>query len=516
MSDARLAPVPFLVALWQEAIAAQSLWLIGLVATIAVLSRVLKTHRLRLRALGFLFSVHLVLLALAAGFAGVGAAVAADFRIPAWVCGAVCFVGCGSALLFNVLLPRLGVRVPRIVEDVMVGILSVVTGVMVAGRSGVNLSGLIATSAVFTAMLGFSLQDVIGNVAGGLALQVDNSVEVGDWIRVNDVVGRVVDIRWRYTSVETRNWETVLLPNALLMKSQVTVLGRRQGQPKLWRRWVYFSVDWRHQPSEVIEAVQNAVRGAGIEHVAEEPAAQCVLMDMTESAGKYAVRYWLTDLASDDPTDSEVRNRVYFALHRAGMRPAIPAHALFVHEEDQTREAVKTQKQLARRRALLGRVDLFGGLAETERDEIASQLKYAPFARGELMTRQGAEAHWLYLVEEGQASVHVRDGSLEKEVARLGEGSFFGEMSLLTGAPRSATVVADTDVECFRLDKAAFQRVLERRPEIAGQLAALLSRRQTELNSARVGLDAEATRLQQAKNERDLLNRIRAFFSLKG
>ncbi len=80
--------------------------------------------------------------------------------------------------------------------------------------------------------MGFSLQDVISNVAGGLALQVDNSIEVGDWVKFNDVAGKVVEIRWRYTAIETRNWETVLVPNSQVMKSQVLVLGRRTGQPR--------------------------------------------------------------------------------------------------------------------------------------------------------------------------------------------------------------------------------------------------------------------------------------------
>ena len=100
------------------------------------------------------------------------------------------------------------------------------------------------TSAVITAVIALALQDTLGNVIGGLALQTDESIQVDDWIKVGDVNGRVVDIRWRYTAIETRNGETVLIPNGVLLKGQVMVLGRRQGKPRQWRRWVYFQVDY--------------------------------------------------------------------------------------------------------------------------------------------------------------------------------------------------------------------------------------------------------------------------------
>ncbi len=503
----------FFEVLWSEAVVAKTTWLLGL-SVLLLFARSLALERPRFKSLVFFLATHLVLLFATAGLTVSGSHLAPDFRTPTWVFGAVAMVDAGSALLFAVVLPRVRLGVPRIVQDVLVAILSIVVAVGVASRAGVNLSGLIATSAVATAMLGFSLQDVIANVAGGLALQVDTSIEVGDWIKVNDVTGKVVEIRWRYTAIETRNWETVLIPNSMLMKSQVTVLGRRRGAPRLWRRWVWFSVDWRHQPSDVIEAIQGAVRGAKILHVAEEPAPNVVFMDMVDSVGRYALRYYLSDLAIDDPTDSEVRTRIYFALQRAGMSAAIPAHALFVTQESSDRTASKQKRELVRRKRMLEGCELFAAMSDEERGQLAAGLRYAPFTGGEAMTRQGAEAHWLYLIEDGTARVLVSDAGLEKEVAKLGRGSFFGEMSLLTGERRSATVVAEGDVECYRLDKASFQAVLEKRPKLAEDLAALLSRRKVELEAVRKGLDAESARRSQEREERDLLGRIRSFFRL--
>ncbi len=508
----------FFETLAAQAVEARTPWILGALLLAVPLVRRFAQDKPRLRAVVVFAFLHVISLLVSAGFGAAGSEFHEFLRMPCWVFGAVSFVGVTATLLFSVLLPRVKLAVPQIVQDVAVALLSVVAAVTVAGRAGVNLSGLIATSAVLTAVLGFSLQDTIANLAGGLGLQTDNSIEVGDWIRIGtqptELNGRVVSIRWRYTAIETRNWETVLVPNRVLMNSSVMVLGRRSGQPRQWRRWVHFHVDFRSQPGDVIDVAQAAVRGAKLDGVAKDPAPNCVMTDMAESYGRYAVRYWLTELAADDPTDSQVRQVIYFALEGAGMKPALPAHAVFLTEETEDRATSKSQKQLARRRRVLEVIPIFAPLSEEEKQQLASSMKYAPFARGEVMTRQGADAHWLYLLEEGRASVRVSDGVTEKEVGQFTDGSFFGEMSLLTGEPRSATVVAESEVECFRLDKAAFQRVIQKRPEVMKEVAALLAARRVTLAAAREGLDAETERARQKSDEVALLDRMMRFFGL--
>lgn len=504
----------FLETLWAEALRAHTPWLV-LVVAIAFVSKLVAIDKPRFKALFFFLAGHLVGLVATTAFDVAGSNLDEVLRTPTWVFSAAGFVGAGAVLLFSVVLPRVRLHTPLIVQDVVVAIGMVAASVGVLSRAGVNLEGLIATSAVFTAVLGFSLQDVIGNIAGGLALQVDSSLDEGDWIKVGDVVGKVVEIRWRHTAVETRNWETVLIPNTVMTKSNVIILGRRRGQQSLWRRWVYFNVDWRFPPGDVIAAVQTAVRAAQIERVAKEPLPNVVLMEMSESYGRYAVRYWLTDLAVDDPTDSDVRACVYSALQRADMSLALPAHAVFVTEDTQDKKASKTEKKLARRRKLLDALELFSALSDEERDAMAKELRFAPFSKGEVMTRQGDPAHWLYLVEEGSATVRVSDGQNEREVAQLSGPCVFGEMSLLTGDVRSATVVAASEVDCFRLDKEAFRRVLKARPQLTEQLATLLTKRKVELQAAKEGLSADAARERANREANALLTRIRSFFALE-
>ncbi|MCC7535457.1 MAG: mechanosensitive ion channel [Deltaproteobacteria bacterium] len=498
---------------------ARESWTPWIVLTAVVSVLVVDRHRdhgrRSVRTTLVLVVVHLLLLVAAGAVRAYSGSPHRDLRLTCVLTGALCAVIAVGGFVFQGVLPRLHVRSPRILQDVAVVVVGSVTALVVASRAGLDLSSIVATSAVLTAVIGLSLQDTLGNIVGGVALQTDDSLNVGDWVRVGDVSGRIVDMRWRYTAIETRNWETVVIPNSTLVKTQVVVLGRRQGKPLQWRRWVWFNVDYRFPPSDVIEAVDRGLQKAAIPNVALEPAAHAILMDFADSWGRYAVRYWLTDIALDDPTDSAVRQRIYFALKRAGIALSIPAHAVFVTEESRERVAEKMREDADRRLAAITSLPLFKDLAEEERVALASSLRYAPFARGEALTVQGAKAHWLYIVTRGECAVRIRVGDDEREVARIGAGQFFGEMSLLTGAERSATVVATTDVECWRLDRSAFSALLAQRPHLADVVAGELARRQDELEDVKEHLGAEARARRMASQKQHFASRIRAFFGLE-
>lgn len=424
----------------------------------------------------------------------------------------------GGLLIFRWLLPMLRLAPPRILEDMAVIAAYAVWGLIRLRYAGLDLSGIIATSAVITAVIAFSMQDTLGNILGGIALQLDESLKVGDWIKVDDVSGRVVDIRWRSTSVETRNWETVVIPNSQLMKGKFLVLGRRQGQPEQWRRWVWFNVPYAVPPARVIEVVEKALRIADIPRMAKEPQPNCVMMDFSDSAARYAVRYWLTDFAADDPTDSAVRVHVFAALARAGIAPAVPEQYLRIEKESEKLEALRRGRELQRRVDFLRRIDLFRVLTEEELRQIAEALIYAPFANGDVITRQGAIAHWLYILTQGRVEVMLTapDGS-QSHLAHIDaddEVGFFGEMGLMTGEPRSATVIARSDVVCYRLDKVAFESVVQARPAIAEEISQVMANRKYRLDSLRQELDEHARTAHVTRQQSEMLGKIRRFFRL--
>ena len=419
-----------------------------------------------------------------------------------------------SVVVFDVALSAIHIRPPRILRDLLLASAYIVIAFILLSRSGFDLTGIVATSAVITAVIGFSLADTLGNIMGGMALQMEHTINVGDWVRIDQLEGRVKEIRWRQTSIETRDWDTIVFPNSFLMRGRVTLLGHRTDEARQHRQWVYFNVDFRYAPTDVIKAVEAALCAEPIPRVAREPAPHCLVMDFKDSYAAYAARYWLTDLAQTDPTDSLVRSRIYSALRRAGIPLSIPARSIFVTEETEKRRARKQGEEIDHRIEALKHVELFSKLTDEERRELAARLKVAPFVSGEALTKQGAEAHWLYIIIEGKAEVNVAVDGRTERVASIGEGDFFGEMGMMTGEPRKATVAALTDMLCYRLDKASFQEIIKHRPEIAEDISHLLASRGVELEAVREELSEEAKRLRMKKAQTDLLDRIREFFRL--
>jgi small-conductance mechanosensitive channel len=416
--------------------------------------------------------------------------------------------------LFRLLLPVMGRALPRIVEDVVILVLYVIYGFAQLRGAGVDLSSIVTTSAILTAVIAFAMQDTLGNLLGGISIQIDNTVQVGDWVRVDDISGQVRDIRWRSTLIETRNWETLVIPNSAIMKGRVAILGKREGKPLQWRRALRFMVDPGVPPARVMAIVNEEMREGPIANVARMPAPTTVLHGFVYGNLEYELRYFLTDLLEDEMTDSMVRVHLFASLQRAGIRIAEEQRTVHAVSRDEAHADAVRKREVGRRLEMLSGVDLFSVLSEDEMNELAERLQYAPFARGDIITKQGNVPHWLYIVGFGEVEVRYEPPhGAPHVVSTLRAGQFFGEMALLTGEARSATVVARTDVECYRLDVKSFQTLLLRRPEIAAGMSRVIAARRPELDKVRELFSAQPA--PAALEQADLLTRIRRFFGLR-
>jgi CRP-like cAMP-binding protein/small-conductance mechanosensitive channel len=446
----------------------------------------------------------------------------AAFAIAAETLEILLVINLAALALFDFLLHLVGWDYPDILHDIVVGAAYLVAFGWLMHRVGFDFTSIVATSAVVTAVIGLSLQATLGNIVGGISLQLDDSIQEGDWIELESKMQGVIrQIRWRHTVIETRDWDTLIVPNSQLLTQSIKVLGKRGGETTHHRMWVHFSVDFRYPPAEVVRVVNDALQSASIANVAAMPKAHCICYDFAkehkESFALYAVRYWIVDLNIDDPTSSLVRERIYTALRRAQIPLALPAATIFVSQDDPEHAARKRSREIAFRTEALRCTALFSRLSEEETTRLAERVRPAPFSAGEIITRQGAAAHWLYVLTKGEAEVRITgtDGE-ERKVAEIKAPGYFGEMALMTGASREATVVAKNDVECLRVDKEDFKDILEKRPEIAQEMSTLLAQRRVELMAVRENLDADAKKRKMVTERGKILASIRDFFGLNG
>jgi small-conductance mechanosensitive channel/CRP-like cAMP-binding protein len=416
----------------------------------------------------------------------------------------------------SVLLARRAV--PRILGEVTMALSLVVYALFRMDALGVNLTAITLSSTALIAIIGFAAQATLGNLLGGISLQLDNTCRIGDWIEIDGVTGEVVSIRWRYTALATVNNVTIIIPNAELMKGRLTLLGRRGDQRIPWRRPIEFGVGYEWTPGQVLEVVAAALERAEIPFVATDPMAHCVCAGFDSSAIKYVVYYWLTDIKSYLATDSRVRVHVYAALGRAGMEIPISRSDLYLHSGRHMR-LTKSEQEQESRVTLLRSLELFAPLTDDETHALAAQLIATPFGPGDIATRQGEPSDSLYILARGQVGI-FRDAApgsspARQRLAALAPPAYFGEMGLLTGQARTATVTAEAEVLCYRLDKTAFESIIQARPELADAMSQTVAARQAANDATLASLSAEARARATGTRAGELLRKIRQFFGLE-
>ena len=520
-------------------------WVLGLllavVITAALVNRFRPIHRPRIRRLVTVFALFATATGAAIGFEAAGlTSWATSVHLIGQILWAFTLVSLTATLAFAVILPSIGIDLPMIASDLLVGIGYVVVTLAILSRHGVNPTGALVSGAVVSAVLAISLQSTLGNVVGGVALQLDGSIREGDWIQLeNGKQGKVRSVRWRHTVLETRDWSTIVVPNAQLLANNITILGKRDGRTVPQRMKVWFNVDFRTPPSRVVQVVTDALLAAAIDNVADDPKLTVVCNDLSqdgrEGIASYVVRYWIKDLTSDEMTSSRVRARIYAALQRAQIPLASASTAIVVEPKGAPKLATLPSHALDERLVALKTVQLFRTLTDDELRTLAVGMSHTFYVAGEVITRQGAAGNWLYVMTGGRAEIRAEVAAADAStfpptsgggapalakttgkirIAQIDAPDFFGEMSLMTGEPRSADVVAIEDVECFRLGKETFETVLLARPEIADELSAKLAVRRVELMAAREGLDGLARSAREASERARILGGIRSFFAL--
>ncbi len=402
-----------------------------------------------------------------------------------------------SILLFRILFHRFGL--PVIVGDIVVIAGYVVIVLSLLARIGVNVSGLIATSAVLAAVIGLALQELLVNVVGGLVLHADGAIHQGVWIKSEHGIGKVRNVRLRHTVIETPDNDVVLIPNHALMKVPVTILSERR------RHLVRFRIGAAHRPTSVIRIVEKALRASAIKGIATDPKPECVVFEAQVQHIEYGIFAWVTTPGHADGPLSRVLSRVYFAMERAGVPLATIPAVLHL----QRTKAAEDHETMAS--AALRQVPMWRTLTHEELQILGARLKHLHYAPGETIVHQGDSGASMFVILGGSVSVTLAGNSGHvEELATLEPGSFFGEMSLMTGSKRTASVIALDEVECGELEKHDVADILMRRPELAQQISDLLDKRQTALASVREKLRNKP----ETESKSDLLALIQQFFGI--
>jgi CRP-like cAMP-binding protein len=228
-----------------------------------------------------------------------------------------------------------------------------------------------------------------------------------------------------------------------------------------------------------------------------------VLVAFDASAITYRARFWIDDFAADEVSRDEVRTAIYYAFQRHDIEIPYPIQVQYERSLDPPDAAAR----LAEQERLLAGVDLLASLPAEARTQIAMTAPMAVYGNGEAIVRQTDQGQSMFVVLDGEVRVVLEPQ--RHEVARIRRGGYFGEMSLLTGDPRSATVLAAGDVTVVEIDAELFRRIVAAHPEAIEKIGLAVMMRRAELDQVRSATSETAT-----IETRTLLTRMKRFLRL--
>ena len=383
-------------------------------------------------------------------------------------------------------------RFPTILQDAIVLALVLLASTFLSQQ-------LLTTSAVSAVVLGFALQDTLGNAFAGLAIQSEKPFHVGQWIKVTDYEGRVTEVTWRATKLRTKAGTLVILPNNVVSKEAITNYSEPTAPVRIF---VEVGATYLAAPNDVRAAIHDAMRHCRF--VLAEPAADVLLVGFDASAITYRARFWIGDFATDDAARDQVRTAIYYAFQRRGIEIPWPIQVEY-HREWKSSDPRETVDRID---SVLAHVDLFAAMPAEFRRELALAADRVVFGAGETIVREGDPGQSMFVIGSGTVSVVV--GAARNEVARIPTGGYFGEMSLLTGAARTATVLAVGDVEVIELDAALFRRLGEADPAMIEKIGQAAVARRVDLEAARSASAGTVTAADDG-----LMSRMKKFLRLR-
>ena len=384
-------------------------------------------------------------------------------------------------------------RVPAIVQDV------IVIGLFAMAATFMLDEKLLTTSAVGAVVVGFALQDTLGNLFAGLAIQIEKPFRVGHWIRVGDFEGKVQEVTWRATKLLTKAGQFVVVPNSVVSKDPIL----NYSEPSVpTRLQVDVGLTYDAAPNVAKRALFEALAAAPL--VLRDPAPDVVIIDFAASSVNYRVRFWVDDYGRDDEAYDQVRSNLWYTLKRHGIEIPYPIQVEYSREEERGRPAARIRYVADR----LAEIDLFAGLDDAGRLRLAEACPEHLYGAGERIVRQDDAGQSMFVVLDGRVRVTLEPSG--QEVAVTPQGGFFGEMSMLTGEPRTATVSALDDALLLEISADRFRELAVMREGLVERVSEVVASRRAGLESAKAAAEAHAS----TPARTGLLQRIKKYLSL--
>jgi potassium-dependent mechanosensitive channel len=373
-------------------------------------------------------------------------------------------------------------------------VVSITGFLFVLDAAGVSLSSLAVFAGAIGIAIGIGLQNLANNFISGIILLLEQPICVGDFIEIDTVAGVVERISLRSTLLRTGRGLSVIVPNSNLANNSLINWSHRDPACAIG---IKIEVADTNEPITVTEALLAAARQEP--SILSTPSPLVLFRGIENRAFQFELSVWINEPARRVLIESTLFFLVQAKLQEYGI--VYPARGLFIKSDDPEQlntlinqfrgEAVAalpapltTNNKLARTTAvtlrdLLRKVSYFANLNDIELRHIIEEGYQKRLRAGEVICRENDPGDSFYIILAGSVDVFVE--SMAKQVAVREVGEFIGEMSLLMGTPRTATLQTLEETTLFVVDRSNLQSLLRRHQELADKIAAELTKRRETL-----------------------------------
>lgn len=432
--------------------------------------------------------------------------ITATFRILWWVVSAILLHIAIERFLWTPLEKSTGRKIPNIIRGFLAFVIYMLASFgIIAFVFNQALTSLLATSGIIVMIIGLAIQINISNIFSGIALNIENAFRVGDWVKIGETAeAKVINITWRTTRVQLRNNAVLSIPNSTVAESRIV----NYSYPEMLQEiTIQINIDPKHVPHLVEKILIDAALSC--KNILNSPAPYVLFAGVNEWAANYKLIVSSNNYAKASVISEEVWRRVWVHLNRAGIEFAIKQQKIHTF-----RGIAERGEEATKSITLLHEIEIFNPFSEEDKQLLSQQMGLQRFVPEEVIVRQGEQGDSLFIIVEGTVRVQVRTNGGEEtiEVARLGAGNFFGEMALLMGGERAATVTAITDTRVYEITKANLMPLLQKQPEVSMLISKILTHRQM-VTQLQLG-DQQPSEKEKQSIYDQFLYRIESFFGL--
>jgi small-conductance mechanosensitive channel len=367
-------------------------------------------------------------------------------------------------------------KVPSLLVDLCRTLLVVFgCAIILAQVWGADLGGVLAALGVGSLVIGLALQDSMGNLFSGIALLFERPFAVGDWIKLGDKTGKVIEITWRSVHIQTRQRQLIIVPNSALAKDSFSNYSR---PTKIHGEDFIMGFSYDDPPNHVMDILRDVT--ASTEGVLPDPAPIIQIVSYDAYSIGYLIRFFVVDYEGLPRIRGDLLSRLWYVASRHGLTIPFPTA---IEHEVQGKPATSNPKH-EDIILILRSLPSFNSVSQSLLKEVAEQAQYSQYGRGEWVIRQDDVIPGLHLILRGEAIVrHSEKAESPQEIAHLVTGDIFGEKLLMGQVKSDVSVLAQRDLDILILDIDLFHHVLEKTPLLAAAIAETMeARRRSTFN----------------------------------